>query len=60
MNVKDIDLNTGAVIKRYEKGGNIRIVFIEYTTRRAMRAYLRPVHDSSTALFISKNEEHLS
>jgi site-specific recombinase XerD len=60
MNIKDLDLNTGAVMIRYGKGGKTRMVFIGRTTRRAMRAYLRLCQDSSPALFISKDEERLT
>ena len=60
MNIKDVDLNTGAVMIRYGKGGKTRMVFIGRTTRRVMRAYLRLRHDSSPALFISKDEERLT
>jgi integrase/recombinase XerD len=60
MNLKDVDLNTGAVMIRYGKGGKTRMVFIGRTTRRAMRAYLRLRHDPSPALFISKDEERLT
>jgi site-specific recombinase XerD len=59
MNIKDLDLNTGAVMIRYGKGGKTRMIFIGRTTRRAMRAYLRLRQDSSPALFISKDEERL-
>ncbi len=60
MNIKDVDLNTGAVMIRYGKGGKSRMVFIGRTTRRAMRGYLRQRHDSSPALFVSKDEERLT
>jgi site-specific recombinase XerD len=60
MNIKDVDLNTGAVMMRYGKGGKTRMVFIGRTTRRAMRAYLRLRHASSPALLVSKDEEHLT
>ncbi len=60
MNIKDADLNTGAVMIRYGKGGKTRMVFIGRTTRRAMRGYLRQRHDSSPALFVSKDEERLT
>ena len=53
-------LDTGAVMIRYGKGGKTRMVFIGRTTRRAMRAYLRMRHDSSPALFFSKDEERLT
>jgi len=43
-NVKDIDLNTGAVMIRYGKGGKTRMVFIGRKTRRTMRSYLRMRH----------------
>lgn len=56
MNIKDLDLNTGAVMIRYGKGGKTRMVFIGRTTRRSMRAYLRLRQDSSPALFISKDK----
>jgi site-specific recombinase XerD len=60
MNSKDADLNTGAGMIRYGKGGKTRIVFIRRTTRRAMRADLRLRHDPSPALFISKDEDRLT
>jgi len=60
MNIKDVDLNTGAVMIRYGKGGKSRMVFIGRTTRRAMRGYLRQRHDSSPALFLSKDAERLT
>jgi len=60
MNIKDVDLNTGAVMIRYGKGGKSRMVFIGRTTRRAMRGYLRQRQDSSPALFVSKDEERLT
>jgi site-specific recombinase XerD len=60
MNVKDVDLNTGAVMIRYGKGGKTRMVFIGRKTRRAMRAYLRMRHDQSPAVFVSKDEERLT
>lgn len=60
MNIKDVDLNTGAVMIRYGKGGKTRMVFIGRTTRRAVRAYLRLRHDPSPALFVSKDEERLT
>ena len=60
MNFKEIDLNTGAVMIRYGKGGKTRMVFIGRKTRRAMRAYLRMRNDQSPAAFISKYEERLT
>jgi site-specific recombinase XerD len=60
MNIKDVDLNTGAVMIRYGKGGKTRMVFIGRTTRRATRAYLRLRHDPRPALFISKDEKRLT
>ncbi|HSL27773.1 MAG TPA: tyrosine-type recombinase/integrase [Anaerolineales bacterium] len=60
MNIKDVALNSGAVMIRYGKGGKTRMVFIGRTTRRAMRAYLRQRHDSCPALFVSKDEERLT
>ena len=60
MNIEDVDLNTGAVMIRYGKGGKTRMVFIGRTTRRAMRAYLHLRQDSCAALFVSKDEERLT
>jgi integrase/recombinase XerD len=60
MNIKDADLNTGAVMTRYRKGGKTRMVFIGRKTSRVIRAYLRLRHDPSPALFISKDEERLT
>ena len=60
MNIKEIDLNTGAVMIRYGKGGKTRMVFMGRKTRRAMRAYLRMRHDQSPALFVSKDRERLT
>ena len=60
MNIKEIDLNTGAVMIRYGKGGKTRMVFIGRKTRRAMRAYLRMRHGQSPAVFVSKDDERLT
>jgi site-specific recombinase XerD len=60
LNIKDLELNTGAVMIRYGKGGKTRMVIIGRTTRRAMRAYLRLRQNSSPALFVSKDEECLT
>ena len=60
MNIKEIDLNTGAVMIKCGKGGKTRMVFIGRKTRRAMRAYLRLRHDQSPAVFVSKEEERLT
>ena len=60
MNIKDVDLNTGAVIIRYGKGGKTRTVFIGHTTKRALRTYLHLRHDPSPVLFISKDQERLT
>jgi len=60
MNIKEIDLNTGAVMIRYGKGGKTRMVFIGRKTRRAIRSYLRMRHDQSPAMFVSKDEERLT
>jgi len=59
-NIKEIDLNTGAVMIRYGKGGKTRMVFIGRKTRRAVRSYLRMRHDQSPAMFVSKDEERLT
>ena len=45
MNIKEIDMNTGAVMIRYGKGGKTRMVFMGRKTRRALRAYLRMRQD---------------
>jgi len=60
MNIKDADLNTGAVMILYGKGGKARMVFIGRKTRRAMRSYLRTRDDPSPALFISKDGDRLT
>jgi integrase/recombinase XerD len=60
MNIKDIDLNTGAVLIRYGKGGKTRTVFIGRKTRRRMRSYLRLHSNDTPALFISKDGERLT
>ena len=60
MNIKDVDLNSGAVMIKYGKGGKTRRVFIGRKTRRAMHAYLRLRHDSCPALFVSKDEKRLT
>jgi site-specific recombinase XerD len=59
-NIKEIDLNTGAVMIRYGKGGKTRMVFMGRKTRRTMRSYLRMRHDQSPAMFVSKDEERLT
>ena len=60
MNLKEVDMNTGAVMIRYGKGGKTRMVFIGRKTRRAMRSYLRRRHDQCPALFVSKDGERLT
>ncbi len=52
--VQDTDLNTGAVLIRYGKGGKGRTVYLGRKTRRAVRSYLRMRHDHTPALFISR------
>jgi len=59
-NIKDIDLNTGAVMIRYGKGGKTRMVFMGRKTRRTMRSYLRMRPNHNPALFISKDGERLT
>lgn len=59
-NFKDIDLNTGAVMIRFGKGGKTRTVFIGRKTRRSLRSYLRLRHDQSPVLFVSKFGERLT
>ena len=59
-NIKEIDLNTGAVMIRYGKGGKTRIVFMGRKTRRTLRSYLRMRHDQSPAPFVSKDRERLT
>jgi site-specific recombinase XerD len=59
-NIKDIDLNTGAVMIRYGKGGKTRSVFMGRKTRRIMRSYLRMHPNQSPALFVSKDGERLT
>jgi site-specific recombinase XerD len=60
MNIKDIDMNTGAVMIRYGKGRKTRMVFMGRKTRRAMRSYLRMRYDQCPVLFISKDGERLT
>ncbi|MBV6452086.1 MAG: Tyrosine recombinase XerC [Anaerolineales bacterium] len=60
IDLKDIDLNTGAIVIRYGKGGKTRTTFIGRKTRRALRSYLRTRTDRSPALFISKDGERLT
>lgn len=55
-NINDVDLNTGAVMIRYGKGGKSRMVFMGRKTRRALRSYLRSRQDQSPALFISQKD----
>ena len=59
-NIKEIDLNIGAVMIRYGKGGKTRMVFMGRKTRRIMRSYLRMRHDQSPVLFVSKDRERLT
>jgi site-specific recombinase XerD len=58
--IEDTDLNTGAVMIRYGKGGKTRMVFLGRKTRRALRSYLRLRHDQSHALFVSTNGDRLT
>ncbi len=58
--LEDVNLDTGAVIIRYGKGGKSRTVFLGRTTRRAVRAYLRVREDHCPALFVSNRGEFLT
>src|SRR4029453_18911613 len=40
MNIKDVDLNTGAVMIRYGKGGKTRMVFIGRTNESTIAVFL--------------------
>ena len=59
-NIKDVDLNTGAVMIRHGKGGKTRMVFMGRKTRRTMRSSLRMHSNQSPALFVSKDGERLT
>jgi site-specific recombinase XerD len=59
-NIEDADLNTGAVMIRYGKGGKTRMVFLGRKSRRALRSYLRCRTDQCPALFVSRDDERLT
>lgn len=61
INLEDVELSGGKVTIREGKGRSPRYVFIDKTTLKAVRAYLRlrPDHDSP-ALFVSKTNERLT
>lgn len=61
MNLEDTELSTGKVLIREGKGRKPRYVFINKTTIKAIRAYLRVRSDhQSPALFISKSLDRLT
>ena len=61
INLEDVELNSGKVIIRQGKGRKPRYVFINKTTIKALRAYLRIRDDLQTeALFVSKTMERLT
>jgi integrase/recombinase XerD len=61
VNLDDVELNTGKVLIREGKGRKSRFVFINRTTVKALRAYLRLREDLQTpALFASKTMERLT
>jgi len=61
INLEDVELNSGKVIIREGKGRKPRYVFINKTTIKALRAYLRIRDDLQTeALFLSKTMERLT
>lgn len=61
INLDDLELNSGKVIIREGKGRKPRYVFINRTTIKAVRAYLRLRDDhQSSALFVSKTNERLT
>jgi integrase/recombinase XerD len=61
LNLVDIELNTGKVLIREGKGRKPRYVFINRTTSKALRAYLRIRDNLQTqAIFVSKTLERLT
>jgi integrase/recombinase XerD len=60
INLGDINLISGEILIRHGKGRKPRYVFIGSKTRKAVRAYLKFRHDTSPALWISKNQEPLT
>lgn len=55
INLEDIDLNMGGVTVLYSEGGKGCTVFLDRTTRRAARAYLRLHHDDCKWLFVASD-----
>jgi site-specific recombinase XerD len=60
MDLKDIDLGTGAALVVRGKGGKPRPVYFGRRTRRAIRAYLRTRRDNSPALWVTTQGERLT
>ena len=61
INLEDVELNSGKVIIRQGKGRKPRYVFINKTTIKALRGYLRTRDDLRTqALFASKTMKRLT
>lgn len=61
INLEDVEVNSGKVIIRKGKGRKPRYVFINKTTIKALRGYLRTRDDLHTqALFVSKTMERLT
>ncbi len=61
INLEDVDLNSGQVAIQCGKGSKPRYVFVNITTRKAIRTHLRIRGDhNSPALFVSKTNERLT
>ena len=61
INLQDVDLSTGQVTIRQGKGREPRYVFINRTSLKALRSYLRiRVNIKTESLFVSKTMERLT
>ncbi len=60
IDIKDVNIQSGAVLVRMGKGRKPRTAFLSQSTRRAMRTYLKNRKDSQPALWLSRLGERLT
>jgi len=60
LNLEDVELASGAVLIRKEKGGKPRMVFMGRKTVRAIRSYYRLRRDNNPAVWVTGQGERLT
>lgn len=59
VNRDDIDSITGSIVIRHAKGSKWRTVFVERTSKKALRQYLKLRNDKNSALWVTGDRERL-